>query len=98
MRQVMDALGILTRLLDQLQCVDIRVAKETVHCFDSESFRYLAAKKIHDTALGQLDENRRRIECMAEPMVDTAVEIGCLLRTPEETENLLKAREASPLF
>ncbi|EZG58882.1 putative Aaa ATPase domain protein [Gregarina niphandrodes] len=52
-----DTLPALCELLDDVK-VDIKLGKNNVFCFDSESFRYLAAKKKCGVLLGQLNENR----------------------------------------
>jgi GTPase SAR1 family protein len=53
-----DTFDPLRQLLYQFKDVDIGLRKHNVYCFDSESFRYLAAQKQHNKSLGHLDENR----------------------------------------
>ncbi|KAH8693604.1 hypothetical protein BGW36DRAFT_361457 [Talaromyces proteolyticus] len=42
--------------------IDIGLRARNVYCFDSESFRYLAAQKQHEKSLGHLEENRKSWE------------------------------------
>jgi GTPase SAR1 family protein len=44
--------------LEKYKHVEISLRKHNVFCFDSESFRYLAAQKQHNKSLGHLEENR----------------------------------------
>jgi hypothetical protein len=53
-----DTFDPLQRLLDQYKDVDIGLRQRNVYCFDSESFRYLAAQKQHNKSLGHLEETR----------------------------------------
>jgi GTPase SAR1 family protein len=53
-----DTFDPLRELLDRFKDVKISLRKHNVYCFDSESFRYLAAEKQHGKSLGHLDENR----------------------------------------
>lgn len=48
----------LQRLLDECQEVKIGLFESNVYCFDSESFRYLAAHK-QEIDMGMLEDNRR---------------------------------------
>lgn len=48
----------LTGLLDDHKSLNIGLFKHNVYCFDSESFRYLAAQK-DGLDLGRIDDNRR---------------------------------------
>ncbi|KAL4878023.1 hypothetical protein BJY04DRAFT_221595 [Aspergillus karnatakaensis] len=52
-----DSLVPLTQLLQALPDIDIAIRRHNVYCFDSESFRYLAAYKQHNLSLGPLEEN-----------------------------------------
>ncbi|KAG5801143.1 hypothetical protein H9Q74_014360 [Fusarium xylarioides] len=51
----------LNALLSEYKEVDIGLLESNVYCFDSESFRYLAAKK-KGVDMGHLDDNRRSWE------------------------------------
>lgn len=54
-----DTFGPLTELLNQhKETVDIKLDKGHVYCFDSESFRFLAAQKTCNHTIGNLEENR----------------------------------------
>jgi GTPase SAR1 family protein len=53
-----DTFDPLRKLLQRFKDVEITLRKHNVYCFDSESFRYLAAQKQHNKSLGHLDENR----------------------------------------
>jgi hypothetical protein len=53
-----DTFDPLQRLLDQYKDVDIGLRQRNVYCFDSESFRYLAAQKQHNKSQGHLEETR----------------------------------------
>src|SRR5262249_31585677 len=53
-----DTFDPLRELLRRFEDVQISLRKRNVYCFDSESFRYLAAHKQHNQSLGHLDENR----------------------------------------
>jgi GTPase SAR1 family protein len=57
-----DTFDPLNELLNQYKEVDIALRKHNVYCFDSESFRYLAAQKLHGSSLGPLEENRNSWE------------------------------------
>lgn len=54
-----DTFGPLNELLSQHKdTVDIPLNQSHVYCFDSESFRFLAAQKTCNQTIGNLDENR----------------------------------------
>lgn len=53
-----DTFDPLRHLLQRFDGIDITLRKDSVYCFDSESFRYLAAKKTVEKSMGQLEENR----------------------------------------
>ncbi|KAH8650654.1 hypothetical protein BGZ60DRAFT_509014 [Tricladium varicosporioides] len=53
-----DTFDPLRELLQRFKDVQITLRKHNVYCFDSESFRYLAAQKQHNQRLGHLKENR----------------------------------------
>lgn len=53
-----DTFDPLKQLLQRFEDVSISLRRDTVYCFDSESFRYLAATKIVDKGMGPLQENR----------------------------------------
>lgn len=53
-----DTFDTLRNLLEQYGDVDIGLRQRNVYCFDSESFRYLAAQKQHNKSLGHLEETR----------------------------------------
>lgn len=48
--------------LNKFKDIDIGLRLRNVYCFDSESFRYLAAQKQHGKALGHLEENQKSWE------------------------------------
>lgn len=52
-----DSFDPLRQLLGQFEDVNIRLHKQNVYCFDSESFRFLAAQKIHGKTIGYQQEN-----------------------------------------
>ncbi|KAL2852048.1 hypothetical protein BJY01DRAFT_244664 [Aspergillus pseudoustus] len=52
-----DSLVPLSQLLRTLPDIDIAIRRHNVYCFDSESFRYLAAYKQHNLSLGPREEN-----------------------------------------
>ncbi|KAH7401648.1 hypothetical protein BKA66DRAFT_451131 [Pyrenochaeta sp. MPI-SDFR-AT-0127] len=53
-----DTFDPLQELLRQYDDVDIALRQRNVYCFDSESFRYLAAQKQYNKSLGHLEETR----------------------------------------
>lgn len=53
-----DSFDPLRQLLSRFDDVNIPLRKQTVYCFDSESFRFLAAQKMQGKIVGCLDENR----------------------------------------
>jgi hypothetical protein len=57
-----DSFDPLSQLLRRFTDIDISLRKHNVYCFDSESFRYLAAYKQQNQTLGHLEENRRSWE------------------------------------
>lgn len=57
-----DSFDPLSELLRKFSDIDITLRKHNVYCFDSESFRYLAAYKQQNQSLGQLEENCRSWE------------------------------------
>lgn len=48
----------LRELLQRFDDINITLRKDSIYCFDSESFRYLAAMKTVKKSIGQLEENR----------------------------------------
>ncbi|KAL3441270.1 hypothetical protein BJX65DRAFT_313944 [Aspergillus insuetus] len=54
-----DSFGALNQLLSKFSDVDIALRRHNVYCFDSESFRHLAARKLHGQLLGSPEENSR---------------------------------------
>ncbi|KAL4989590.1 hypothetical protein BDW68DRAFT_175730 [Aspergillus falconensis] len=57
-----DSFGPLSQLLGKFSDVDIALRSHNVYCFDSECFRYLAARKLNGQFLGTPEENRRSWE------------------------------------
>lgn len=53
-----DTFDPLRQLLQRFNDIKITLRKDSVYCFDSESFRYLAAIKTVGESMGQLEENR----------------------------------------
>ncbi|KAK3367679.1 hypothetical protein B0H63DRAFT_489620 [Podospora didyma] len=53
-----DTFDPLRELLQRFEDVEITLRKHNVYCFDSESFRYLAARKQQNQMLGELEENK----------------------------------------
>lgn len=53
-----DTFDPLRQLLQRFDDIKITLRKDSVYCFDSESFRYLAARKTVGESMGQLEENR----------------------------------------
>lgn len=53
-----DTFDPLMKLLKEFKEAQIVLRTHNVYCFDSESFRYLAAQKQHNQELGHFDENR----------------------------------------
>jgi predicted GTPase len=53
-----DTFDPLQKLLEQYKEVDIALRQRNVYCFDSESFRYLAAQKQYNKSLGHFEETR----------------------------------------
>lgn len=53
-----DTLDPLKQLLQRFDDINITLRKDSVYCFDSESFRHLAAMKTVEKSMGQLAENR----------------------------------------
>ncbi|KAH7131981.1 hypothetical protein B0J11DRAFT_455530 [Dendryphion nanum] len=49
----------LDNLLNQFQAVLPPLSQSNIYCFDSECFRYLAAKKLEDLDLGEMEDYRR---------------------------------------
>jgi GTPase SAR1 family protein len=61
-----DSFDPLSQLLRRFTDINISLRKHNVYCFDSESFRYLAAYKQQHQSLGHLEENRRSWEYTVE--------------------------------
>lgn len=53
-----DTFDPLKQLLQRFDDINITLRKDSVYCFDSESFRHLAAMKTVEKSMGQLAENR----------------------------------------
>lgn len=53
-----DTFDPLRKLLQRFDDINISLGKDSVYCFDSESFRYMAALKTVGKRMGQLEENR----------------------------------------
>ena len=56
-----DTFGVLETLLQRYYDANIELTNNNVYCFDSESFRYMAAYRL-DIDLGNLEDNRRSWE------------------------------------
>ncbi|KAL4860826.1 hypothetical protein BDV12DRAFT_204647 [Aspergillus spectabilis] len=57
-----DSFGPLSQLLKRFADIDITLREHNVYCFDSESFRHLAARRLNDQCLGEPEENSRSWE------------------------------------
>lgn len=53
-----DSFDPLRQLLGRLDEINIPLPKDNVYCFDSESFRFLAAQKMHGKVIGYHQENK----------------------------------------